>query len=364
MNIASMFGFGGASEGSTELPEIFPMPVAQSDFVKTDVINIFSKILTDTLERTSGIKEDQVNLLWDNCVKSESSDGLVTLLAKAMTDKQDLFLVYETALGVIRQATTAEKSTIEADYKARGKSSTGTFISFKNYTRADMIKLYSGLEYCNIASLYKSSNLSKAIQVKIHDLRAGVSLTDSAGVKTQAQAMAKGLGDGKDILMDAKDVIETASPDLKAVQESSKFVGDKRAFYLGMPSSYIDGEQTSGMGSSGEQDQKAVERGLKNYYFSIVKPVVEALFGIKATYKSQDTGMITSSMEVLKTFSMTDNEIVSLENKTKIMNNLLGLPENEVGDAPEKIDPNAVPASGAPVVPGKGAPVPPAKGKF
>lgn len=353
--ISEWFGWG-SSQPSDELPEIFPISVTQELFIKTDVINIFSKILTDVIERVHGLSDDQRALLWDNCVKSNSSDGLITLLSKAMTDKQDLFLVYDKALPVLRLATSEESQKIRSDYEKQNKSAVGVFVSFKNYLRSDMVKLYSAIEYCTVGSLYKSMNLSKAIQMKMSDLRASTGLNDSTEVKRQALLIAQGLSRGRDVLVDAKDIIETLSPDLKAVDSSMILINQKRSFYLGLPESYISGEQTGGLGTTGENDTKAIERGLKNYFESIIKPVLHAVFDINPTYKSQDFRQIENAMDVLKTFSLTDDTLVSAENKLLIVNRLLDLPENSKGDAPPKVDPLAIGTQnvkGSPAIPAK-----------
>lgn len=331
MGLSEWFGWSGSSS-SEEIPDIFPIGIKKDAFVATDVVNIFSKILTDVSERTQGLKEDQQPLLWDNCVQSESSDGLISLLAKAMTDKKDLFLVWEKAVNVIRPATPVEAEKIKADYKAQGKSPVGIFVSFRNFSRADMIKLYSALEYCTVSSLNKSMNLSKAIQIKMNDMRSSTSLADSSDVKTQALEIAKGLAAGKDVLTDAKDIIQTATPDLSSVKASIEFLNEKRAFYLGMPESYINGVQTGGLGTTGENDTKAIERGLKNYYQSIMKPVLEALFEVKTTYKSQDFRQIAQALEAMKTFELTSEEMLSMENKKKIVEILLDVdPDDNKG---------------------------------
>ncbi len=348
MSLSTLFGFGLGSEVSwQELPNIFPMPIEQDLFVRIDIIAIYSKILIDTLERTHGLNDDQVALLWDNCVKSNSTDGLITMLAKSMADKLDLYIVFEKAVNVVRHATAEEQAKIKADYESQAKSSVGVYISFKNFRRSDLVKFYLGLEYCTVGSLHKSMNLSKALQVKISDLRGSVNLSDSAAAKAQAKGIATALSQGKDVLLDAKDTIETNKPDLTAVDAAIDFLIQKMCFYLGMPDSYLSGEQTGGMGTSGENDMRAVERGLKAYFFSIVKPTVEALFGVKVSYKTQDFRNITAAMEVLKVFTLVDSELISSENKLKIINQLMDLPENAVGDPPKKTQPAALPAPGA-----------------
>ncbi len=345
----SAFGFSSAGDAG-ELPDIFPMPILKSDFIETDVINIYAKILTDVIERTQGISEQYQPALWDNCLVSESNDGLVTMISKAMAGKKDLFIVWNPALKLIRHADNKEQAQIKADYEKQGKSSVGTYVSFKNYKRTDMVKLYSGLEYCSISSLNKNMNLSTAIQFKMNDLRASVSLSDSSEVKAQAKTVATALGNGKNVLLDAKDVIETAKPEMDSVDSSMNFINQKRSFYLGMPASYITGVQPKGLGDSGEGDAKAIERGFKNYYFSIVKPVVESIFSVSTKFKSEDFRQLTSSLEALKTFEITSDEYLSKENKTLIINKQFGLDDSAKGDKVEPVKTEVKPPAAAPPV--------------
>ena len=339
MGLGEFFGFGTDDTPSAELPLIFPLEFTKDQFIEIDVINIFQKILTDVIERTQGIKEEQSNLFYDNCIQSEANHGLISLLARAMTYKRNLYLVYNQALGVLRLANPAEQSKITEDYAKMGKSSAGVYISFQHFLKSDLVRLYSALEYITIASLHKSMNLSVAIQLKMSDLRASTSLSDSAQVKAQAKSIAKSLGGGRDVLMDAKDVIENAVPDLTAIKNTIDYLSEKRAFYLGLPKSYLCGEMTEGIGTTGESDTKATERGLKNYYQSIIRPVLKMLFDIEPSYKSQDFRQIDQAINALKTFAITDEEIISLENKTLIINKLLDLPEDAEGDGPDPVLP-------------------------
>lgn len=330
-SLANLFNWSSSQSNKVELPELFPMSVVQKDFVDIDVMNIYAKILTDVVERTEGISEDLLPSLWDNCLQSEHSEGLVTMLAKAMSDKTDLFLVYDRSVKLLRKATSDEQTQIKAQYKEGADSKVGTYISFKNYKRTDMVRLYSSLEYCAIASLNKNMNLAKAIQLKMSDMRGSVALSDSAQVESQALAIAQGLAQGKDVMIDVKDMIETGKPDVTATETSMDFINQRRSFYLGMPASYMTGLAPKGLGDSGEGDAKSVERGLKNYYFSIVKPVLESVFGIKVSFKSEDFRQMTSSLEALKTFELVSDELMSAENKLKVINKLFGFPEDTKG---------------------------------
>lgn len=337
----------GSSADHAEIKNIFPFPISEGDFVNIDLVNIYSRILTDVLERTQGFKPEEQSLFWDNCLASEHSDGLVTMLANAMAGKHDLFIVYDKALNLIRKATSQEENIIKADYKKIGKSTAGVFISFKAYRRTDMLKIYSTLEYCAIASLNKSMNLAKALQIKSKNLRSSVSLSDSTEAAKQAKAVATALGNGNDVLVDAEDSLETMKPDLEAANSSMTFINQKRSFYLGLPAAYITGLSAKTMSDSGDGEAKAVERGLTGYYFSIIKPVCEAMFEKKTEFKTENYDQIATSLEVLKTFELTSDELLSKNNKQIIVNRQFGLPDNEKGDAPKT---NVTPVIQAPSI--------------
>lgn len=322
--LSNLFSFPSISSTVT-LPNIYKLPVEQLAFVETDIKTIYSKILTDVLERTTGIKDDQLPVLWDNCLQSETSKGLVSLLADAMAGKKDLFLIYSKQLGTLREATSDEQSKIKDAYSKGNAVEGELFVSFKNFTKSDLIRFYSIIEYCIVSGLYKQANVAQALQFKMKNLRGTVAVNDKEEVKTQVQAMAEALGKGSDVYMDAEDKIENASPSVDPIKEGIALVQGKKCFYLGMPLSYVNGEITKGISDTGEGDSKAVERGLKAYYYSIVKPVVEAMFGIKTSFNTHDFRMVEAANEVLKTFELVGEEYISQENKLLIVNKLFGV---------------------------------------
>lgn len=349
----SWFNFLGGKSTDDTLPDIFPIPINSLDFVQIDVQNIYQRILTDVLERTHGIKEEQKPLLWDNCLASENTDGLVSLVARAMGDKKELFLVFVPSLSVVRKATQMEEAAIKEGYAKKAEpvklemGAIGVFVTFKNYCKSDMVQFYSALEYCAVGGLWKAANISKSVQIKINDLRASVSLNDSAAAKTQAKAMADGMADGRDILCDAKDVIESLAPDMTATQATLDLIAKKQSQYLGLPPTYFGAEGKATMSDTGKGDERKVDQGLKNYYFSVIKPVVEGLFSIKTDYKTADSESLDVALKVLETMDRTSNEFLNTENKTVIVNKAFGLDEDEVGEEPEEM--TIDPVTGLPV---------------
>ncbi len=325
----SFFSFltGSQNTGVSGVQPIFPLALPLDKFISTDIFATYSKILADTIERTHGIPDEVMPLLWDNCVQSENQDGLVTLLAKAMTDMRELFLVYLPSLGVLREATNEEAQKIRADYKSNGESTNGVYISFRNYRRTEMLRIYSALEHCVLASLHKTVNISKAVQIKMSDMRASVSLADSGIAVGQAQALAEALRCGQDILLDVKDNITTATPDTSSTEKAIGFLDSKRAFTLGLPIAYVSGLQTGGIGSTGEADMRAVERGLKAFYVTIVAPVLLAVFEADTEFKSLDFRQMSSALETLKTFDLVSDEYLSRDAKVSILARVFELDE-------------------------------------
>jgi hypothetical protein len=334
MGLLEAFGFKNYAASSSELPDIYPFPVEYKLFVDNDLIALFSKILTDCIERSEGVPESIQPALWDNCLASENAKGLITLMSEAMANRAELFLIYKA--GVLRKATNDEAEQIKKDYEARAFSALGVYISFKNYRRSEMLRIYSAMEFAVLNSLNKSMNLAKAIQLKMSKMRDSVGLVDKDAIVEQAQAIAQSLACGKDVLLDGEDKIETSVPDMDPTQKAIGFLDAKRAFITCLPLSYITGEQATGIGSTGQADAKAVERGLLQYWVSIIKPVLKELFGVTVTFKSQDFALIDSATSALTAFEATGDDILSLENKRLVISQLLGT-ENDMEGKPREV---------------------------
>jgi hypothetical protein len=327
----NIFGFFSRSkeEVGQGIGDIFPISLIKKDFVYSDLRATYTKILTDVLERTHGIDEKYIPLLWDNCVQGEAPEGLITLLVSAMIHKSELFLVYKSSVNVLRKADTTETQTIRKDYKSQGKSATGVYLNFKNYDRTDMLRVFSEMEYCTLASLHKTMNVSRAIQIKMSKLRGSVSLSDSSVAIDQAKGLALALREGQDIFLDGDDNIVTATTDISPTVTSIGFINSKRAYYLDLPMSYISGIQTPGIGSTGEADARAVDRGLKQYYFSIIQPALKALFDIDPKFTENDFREMGSAIEMLKTFDLVSGEYISEQSKREIVAKLFDLDPKE-----------------------------------
>lgn len=324
------------NDNSNALKNIFPLSIDCPTFKKADIRATFTKILTDTLERTHGIPKDHVKLLWDNCVQNESQFGLVTYLVEAMIAQSNLFLVYNKTVKVIRKATPVEQAQIEKDYQTKSESSVGVFISFKNFQRTQMLNTYSELEYYVLASFHKTVNISKAVQIKIDGLRSSVALNDEEIPRAQARSIADAISAGNDVYLDSKDDITNATPNIAPTEKAIAFLNEKRAYILDLPISYVSGVQTTGIGATGEADMRALERGLKQYFFTIIQPVLKAIFKIDVVFKSQDFRQTESALELLKTFEMVSDDLVSKDSKQEIIARYFGLDPKEEEKAREE----------------------------
>lgn len=349
------FGFLWKKKSLTSnlvVDEIYSLSCDKKKFIAADIISTYVKILTDVVDRTHGIDDKVYKVLWDNCLFGEVREGLISLVAAAMATGTDLYVVYSPSTDVFRQATQAEKEKIIQEYKDKVEKKSGWVISFKDYYKTDMYKIYSELEYCAIDSFHTMMNLSKAVQLKVSGLRKSVSALDSSEAVSQAQEIAGALRQGNDVLIDSEDSIETSAPQISPTKEAALFISGKKAHILGMPLSYVNGELQTGIGSSGDSDTRAIERGLKQYYHSIMEPIFSVIFENETEFRENDFREITSKLETLKAFDLVGTEILSLQTKREIACKMFDVDFDEELDrldSEENIEPESkqIPFNGA-----------------
>lgn len=321
---------------SCAVDSIFEFETRLDAFVRANVMAIYRKLLTDCVKRTEGIDDKNMHAVFDNCAGSESNKGLISYLAEAMACQADLFLVYKE--GVLRRADSNEQEKIRKEYKENTKSKSGAFITFRNLEMSDQLKVYACLEYAILCNLHKSLNLAKAVQYKFSEIRKSVSLMDKDEVLNQAKDLAEALRAGKDVSLDKEDEITTAKIDMGPTKEATLFLDTKRAFALNMPLSWITGEQTPGIGSSGEQDTRAVDFGLSHYHISIVKPSFKEVFQDDVSFKSHDFRMFKTGFEAIKTFSLgATNNYISIQNQRLIVSKLFDV-KNDMEGQPDLLE--------------------------
>jgi hypothetical protein len=328
---------GGGTDASYSVKELYALSVAVDKFVTADLRATFTKILTDVAERSHGIKDKQWKLLFDSCIVTDVPNGLISLVVDAIIYKKDLFLVYKKGENVLRRATPLEERDIK-DKSKTGDLSAGVWVSFKNYDKVDILRTYTEIEFCVMQSLYKSVNLARAIQIKIKEMRSSVSLEDSSVAIAQARGIGEALREGDEVLIDEGDKIETSKIDIEPAKQTIMFLDGKRSFHLSLPQAYVNGTMTVGIGSTGEADAKAIDRGLKQYFLSIFQPIVEAVFDVDLTFRSEDTNQIRTAVEVHKSIELTTDELLSRETKQEIVAQLYDV---DPGKEKKRIDSEA-----------------------
>ena len=88
---------------------------------------------------------------------------------------------------------------------------------------------------------------------------------------------------------------------------------------------------------------RAVERGLKQYFLTVVQPVLLAVFDDETEFKSLDFRQMMSALETLKTFDLVSDEYLSVQAKRAILARMFELDEEEEAEALDAVDANDVP---------------------
>lgn len=288
----------------------FCMKFSRDHFEKIKTENLYKKILQRCYSRSEGAKDaEKIQSLFDSSERSGSPRGLISLLAKAMTDKAEIAIIYDA--GVVRLADSAEKEKIKKDYEDKAKSSLGILVSFKDYCLTDLVKGYMSMIYDILSSMNTQVGLAKALQIKVAMLRSTVSVNGKDEPIAQAKAINEALTKGQSVLMDEKDKAEVLKLDSASVEAAFKFVCSLLASDLGVSLSFITGELTSGMSATGEADSNADEYGFQDYFNSIFKPSCDKLYSWNLVFLSDDwryTGTMLDKLIIVENSSILSAE--------------------------------------------------------
>ena len=288
----------------------FKMNLCVEDFVKIKTENLYKKILQRCYSRSEGAKDaEKIQSLFDSSEKSGSPRGLISLLAKAMTEKTEIAIIYEA--GVVRLADSKEKEQIKKEYEDKAKSSTGILVSFKDYCLTNLVKEYLAMIYYILSSMNTQVGLAKALQIKVAMLRSTVSVNGKDEPISQAKAINEALTKGQSVLMDEKDKVEVLKLDSASVEAAFRFVCSLLASDLGVSLSFITGEMTSGMSATGEADSNADEYGFQDYFNSIFKPACDKLYGWSLVFVTDDwryTGTMLDKLIIVENSSILSDD--------------------------------------------------------
>lgn len=318
MSLKDFFNFnqGGKTDYSVSLGFDFAYGDKTFKFAEVFTVEIFRKILTDCYEHAADFPKGKEIALWDSVVFTQARRGLISILAHAMTYKEKLYLKLDE--GYVRKATEAEKKEIDAD--PSGKK--GLCVDFSDFHRATIVLNLASLVELLLKNANTALNISKSILLQINGLRENVANANAGEVIEQAKAIAQGLKNGTGGLLDAGDIVKLPTFDTNPMEQALDVLYGLMSFITGLPRAYISGELTTGLSTTGEADEKGIERGLTFYFNSIFKPVCDKLFGGSLVFKTSNWRKFAEIANLLPTLEATD--MVPEEYKTKLIKELFG----------------------------------------
>jgi len=265
----------------------FKISLCRDDFIKIKTENLYKKILHRCYSRTEGATDEiKIASLFDSKEKSGASNGLISLIAIAMANNQEQAIIFNA--GIVRIANYQEKEQIKKDYETNGRSSLGVLIDFQNYNLTELIKSYYSMIYDSLDSMNTQLGLAKALQIKINSLRATVSMAGKDEPVQQAKEINEALTNGKSVLLDKNDSVETLTINSESVEKAIFVVNCLIATEIGTSLSFVNGELTTGMSATGEADSNADEYGFQDFFNSIFKPICDKLYGWNLRFVSDD----------------------------------------------------------------------------
>lgn len=318
-----MFDLGGLFKKDnrgvyTDLIAPFCVEMDIKDFVDFKVITLYAKILRRCYAKSSGLSDEQAANLWDSVDLGDAQHGIINKVSFAMAKKKELILFKDG--GIVREAEQAEADQIKKDYEERGRSDKGVYLNFKKYAMTDVLRLYMAFIFEIIRGAWVNVNLTKALQLKIADARKTIAASDAADPMQVASNVVNALKDGKSVFLDAGDEVKTTDLQTQAIKDALSLVYGLLAGELGVSTAFICGELTSGMAVTGEADVNANEDGIKDFFNSVFKPIMDKLFGVSLKFKSDNWRRIKEFAQIIPFVETA--EYISEEKKRELLERL------------------------------------------
>lgn len=304
-NVGNLFGGAFGTEQVYFFDNPYLLALRETDYIRYEIESLYKKLLFDCLSRSEGIlkaktkstsqaaQEIDLSPYYDSVIVGDAgSKGMVSLLANAMAEKKKISIVY--ADQIIRLATPDEEKLIDS-----GKPSKGVACDFSNYLKSDILTVYFSLLYQAIISLNSHLKITKSLQVKISKLRELVGLKDARIANDQAKKLSAGLKDGKSVLIDELDSIESMKLDTEPASKAIELITSRVAGVIGMPVSYLNGQVATGLSAAGQGDELVIERGLQNIFNEVFKRVSDKVLGTNLKFKKNVWGMIAERLKLL-----------------------------------------------------------------
>lgn len=308
----SMFGGTTSStDSSTELGAPYALSIKETIFINIKTQNLYERILKKCFHKTSGYPEKSKDLIaysmFFNSEEGSQKNGTIPLVAKAMTDKKKLYLVYNPSIGLTKEATGEQITQIDDKYKSTNNAVSkinnglvGMKLDFSQYIMTDLVKCYMGLIYSVMNSAHTQIKLSESVQVKIEKLRENITIMTAEDAIKQAKAVVEALKGGKSIMIGSGDSVIQTIINSESVEKALDMINSLLAADIGLSLSFVSGKLTSGMSVTGEADTNYEDIGIKDFWVSIWKPICSKLYDSpKVTYKTDRWRSLEPKMRAL-----------------------------------------------------------------
>lgn len=314
----NFLGFGKTNIQNTEIEINFPLCVGKEKFIEWYIKRIYARILFDCRAKASGFSDKYDDALYDSYISTEMPFGLISLVVDAMYRRGKIYLVYKS--GVVSKATLEEQQEIDRKIKNAQQLKNEVVIDFKNFDTTELLKVYSGILYKALETANTGMNMSQSVILKIKDYRGTISVASSGEAAAQGKAIARGVKTGRGVMADAGDSIELPIFDVEPMEKSVVFINGMISNALGFPLSYVNGALTTGISTTGEADELAVDRGLKYFFFAIFKPIVDNLFDLSTQMKTDNWRKLSAVSNLVPIIE--SSSIISDERKEKLIEEL------------------------------------------
>lgn len=309
---------------SDDLKLCFNLKLGEKDFVDYMVSDLYQTILTMVFDKMifpskKDLKDEITASYYDNLSVEGINKGIIKNLALGIVQNQTVFFV-NASTGkdvIVRLGTTEEEQKYD---EAEGNIKKQVKMDFTKFNQVKLLKLFYQMIYWIIRATNTNVKISNAVLVKIARLRELVAKEDADDVVKQAKEINDAIKSGNSIIADKDDTMERLEIKSQSTKEALDVVFSLISGLVKMPLSFVNGELTTGLTQTGDSDNLAIERGLKNYYYTILKPCSEKLFDAKSSFVSDNTARLKTLIGILPQLEL--SEILTDEEKRLIVENL------------------------------------------
>lgn len=256
---------GPATAEMTQLTCPYKLCMCERDFVRVKTLALLERILKRCYHKTAGIDRKVFDKIAQSVFLSVESgaeqNGTIPLVARAMLDRQKIYLVYSESLGLVRKATSDEQRELTEAYKSNNNATgrlrdgkRGMVLNFANYDLVQLIKCYMTLIYAVMDSGNTQVNLSRSLQIKINKLRDNISVLTSDDAIKQSNNINDALKRGNSVLLDNLDNVIQTAVNADSTQKALDIFYSALAADIGLSMSFVSGVLTSGMSATGDAD--------------------------------------------------------------------------------------------------------------